>query len=91
LVVQVAQHQKFWCRTQCHESNQLPLVDENRQRTLDWDLNPPMLSMFIDDLDFAYWFARGGGKSRRTGDRPQHVCFGLHHERVQFRGLDGGS
>ena len=53
LVAQVAQHQQFGRGAQRHQRDQLALVDEDGQRSLDRDVDAAVLAVLVEHLDLA--------------------------------------
>jgi hypothetical protein len=78
LVAQVAQHQQFGAFAQGHQRDQLALVDEDRQRPLGGDVDAALLSVLVDDADFAQQIATCLRQARCAGDdRPVGVAQAL--------------
>ena len=78
LVAQVTQHQQFRALAQGHQSNQLALVDEDRERPFGRDVDAALIAVLVDDAYISQQLAACLRQARSARhERPVGVVRGL--------------
>jgi hypothetical protein len=73
LVEQPAQHQQLGPRAECHQRDQLVLVDKHRQRALDRNRPRALVAGFVAHGDAAQQCRLGRRHARRVGAQGQRL------------------